>query len=213
MRNQFTAILLALAVVSLTGCNSMESKSEEALVSAHETSHNYDTLRVSLNQSVHRLEFLRKSPGSAADFLKNLNEIDATVAKNREALKNSRSELLDNAKNHVAQLDKESAKFADADLALKVKRDSEALGSEYAAYEKASASVTDSMYIAGKYADDIRRMIDINSTADGIENCRGTVRKIEDALEEAKSRIPDAKSALENLRSRLPRPASVSADS
>ena len=69
------------------------------------------------------------------------------------------------------------------------------------------------MDIAVKYADDIRRMMDINSAPAGIDNCIGTVRKIEDSLGNAKRRIPDAKSALEDLRNQLPRPASVTSSS
>jgi chromosome segregation ATPase len=213
MKNQFTSILLALAIVSLTGCSSMESTSEGALVSAEETSHNYDTLGASLASSIDRLESLRKMPGSAESFLKNLNEIDAAVAKDGEALKSSRQNLLEHGKDHVSRLNKEASMFTDADLAKKVSRDAEALGAQYAAYEKASASVTDSMDVAVKYADDIRRMMDINSAPAGIDNCIGTVRKIEDSLENAKRRIPDAKSALEDLRKQLPKPASVGSHS
>lgn len=209
MKNQFTAILLALALIPLNGCSSIESNSKGARASARETSHNYDNLESSLAFSIDRLASLRRDPGSAEYFLRNLNEIDATVAKDRDALKTSRQKLLENGREHAGLLDAESAKFTDAELALKVSRDAESLGAEYAAYDKASASVTDSMDIAGKYADDIRRMMGINGAAAGVDNCIGTVRKMEDALEAAKRRIPDARAALENLRRKLPAPASA----
>jgi DNA repair ATPase RecN len=211
MRNSITAILLALAVASLTGCNSIEHHSEGAVVSAGETSHNYDALNNSLDSSIARLESLRKSPGSAENFIKALDDIDNAVAKTGDALKSSRQNLLEHGQDHVGLLREESGKFTDPDLSKKVAHDAEALNAQYAAYDKASASVTDSIELARKYADDIRRMMDINRSAAGVDNCVGTVRKIEDALDTAKHRIPAAKTALEDLRKQLPKPASMPA--
>lgn len=209
MRNSFTALLLALAVASLTGCNSIQHHSEGAVVSAGETAHNYDALNTSLDSSIARLESLRKTPGSAEIFIKTLDEIDSAVAKTGDALKSSRQDLLEHGQDHVRLLQEESAAFTDSDLAKKVTRNAEALSAQYAAYDKASASVTDSIDLARKYADDIRRMMDINRSSAGVDDCIGTVRKIEDALDTAKHRIPAAKAALEDLRTKLPKPATV----
>lgn len=209
MRNSFTALLLALAVASLTGCNSIQHHSEGAVVSAGETAHNYDALNTSLDSSIARLESLRKTPGSAENFIKTLDEIDSAVAKTGDALKSSRQDLLEHGQDHVRLLQEESAAFTDSDLAKKVTRNAEALSAQYTAYDKASASVTDSIDLARKYADDIRRMMDINRSSAGVDDCIGTVRKIEDALDTAKHRIPAAKAALEDLRTKLPKPATV----
>lgn len=211
MRNSFPAIILALAVAALTGCNSIEHHSEGAVVSASQTALNYDALNNSLDTSIFRLESLRSTPGSAENFIKTLNDIDDAVAKTGEALKGSRQDLLEHGQDHVALLNEESGKFTDPDLSKKVARDAAALSAQYTAYDKASASVTDSIDLARKYADDIRRMMDINRSSAGVDNCLGTVRKIEDALTTAKRRIPEAKAALEVLRAKLPKPASLPA--
>lgn len=209
MRNSLTALLLALAVASLTGCNSIERHSEGAIVSAGETATNYDALNNSLDTAIIRLGSLRKTPGSAEYFVKSLNDIDAFVAGPGDALKGSRQDLLEHGEDHVRLLNEAAAKFTDPDLSKKVSRDAEKLSAQYAAYDKASASVVDSLDLAHKYADDVRRMMDINRSAAGVENCLGTVLKIEGALDAAKRRIPDAKDALEDLRKKLPRPASL----
>src|SRR6478609_5836314 len=135
MRNSITTILLALAGASLTGCNSIEHHSEGAVVSAGETAHNYDALNNSLDSSITRLESLRKSPGSAEIFLKTLDDIDAAVAKNGDALKSSRQDLLEHGADHVRLLNEESSKFTDPDLSKKVSQDATALSAQYAAYD------------------------------------------------------------------------------
>lgn len=208
MRNYTPALLVALTL-AFTGCNSIEHHSEGAYTAAVETSGNYDSLSGTITSATSRIQYLRKNPGTPEAFVKSFEEIQSQIANAGDALKDSRESLIGHGMDHAKLLNEESAKFSDPDLASKVSSDSSDLRERYTQYEKDSADVSASVDKAVKLGEDVLRMMDLNRSAKGVENCRDTLSKIESALTEAKGRIPAAKASLDTLRRHMPRPTSL----
>ena len=202
-------LLAAFAAAAFTGCNSIQSHSEGAYTSASETASHYESLGSTIATAKSRLQSLRKVPGGPETFLKSIEETRSLLVGVGGDLRDTREDLLSHGNDHAKLLDEQADKFTDMDMARKIRRDAQDLRERYAAFDKDSAPVTESLELALRYCDDVIRMMDINRTSKGVDNCLGTVAKIEETLESARGKIPAAKSALEELRKHLPKPATA----
>lgn len=210
MRNITTALLIAIATAGFTGCGSIQGHSESAYTSAAETSANYDKLSRTIDNAKARLQSIRKTPGGPEVFLKNIEEIDKMLGEAGDSLKDSRESLISSGAEHTRLLDAEADKFADESLVKDIRANAQELREGYAAYEQESGSTSESIDLARKYFDDIRRLLELSRTPKSVESCLGTVGKIDEALSAAKAKIPAAKASLEKLRKSMPKPATVS---
>lgn len=202
--------LILVAVLGAAGCGSIEGHTAGAVESAGAAGNHYASLDAALADAVTRLEGLAESPGTPESYLKTVADADASVASAAGALRGARASLLDHGREHVRLLNEESSKFADRELGRRFVVEAERLRRLYAAYESGTSQLDNSLELAHRYAEDVRRVVEANRTDAGVALVQPTLRKVVAELKVVQSRVPAARTALETLRKDLPQPPAKS---
>lgn len=206
MKNQIAALLLVAATITIAGCDSsLESRNAAAYQNASQTSHNYDALQTTLQGAIERLDAIRKTPGTPENFTLVINAVDKQVAEANDALRASRTALINNSNKQIEAMNAQAAKFSDPSMARTLRSEAEALRDAYLKYENESQEINADIDTARKHLNDVRLMMNANASAGGVDNSIDSVKKAVSSLKDAKSDIADARSALEKLEKALPR--------
>lgn len=194
--------------LALSGCNSLESNTAGAAETAATSDLNYNKLEYTLDTGINALRALHDSPGQSPDaFLQRFDLATAPIADVAESVESSRNDLREYGTKHVALLHEEAAKFTDPDQTKRLDSDANLLQAYYTAYDKESSGMAEPLAKARGYFADVRRVIEIDHSAKGVQQTLGTIDKAVAALREAKSEIPRARTALSVLRKNQPKPA------